>query len=124
MTTGVGARVRTVVDVDCAKRAGLVPAGTEGYVVEVRESPYETYIVSVERPQNASGLITLRPGEFEEVQDVPHSMKEVGPRCRCGHRRSAHEHYRLGSDCALCRCNRFRRDWLRALLHRFGEDRA
>lgn len=23
-------------------------------------------------------------------------------RCKCGHDRSAHEHYRKGSECALC----------------------
>jgi hypothetical protein len=29
--------------------------------------------------------------------------------CRCGHERAAHEHYRAGSDCALCAdCPRFR----------------
>jgi hypothetical protein len=29
--------------------------------------------------------------------------------CVCGHDRSAHEHYRAGTDCALCEsCNRFR----------------
>jgi endonuclease/exonuclease/phosphatase (EEP) superfamily protein YafD len=35
-------------------------------------------------------------------------------RCRCGHPRSAHEHYRRGSDCALCgpgTCPRYRRRW-------------
>jgi hypothetical protein len=29
--------------------------------------------------------------------------------CRCGHGRQAHEHYRRGSDCALCGCGRYRR---------------
>ncbi|WP_211770117.1 hypothetical protein [Kutzneria sp. CA-103260] len=28
--------------------------------------------------------------------------------CECGHARAAHEHYRPGSDCALCDCPRFR----------------
>jgi hypothetical protein len=29
--------------------------------------------------------------------------------CRCGHRRHAHEHYRSGTECALCPdCPRFR----------------
>lgn len=27
--------------------------------------------------------------------------------CRCGHDRSAHEHYRAGTDCGLCDCVRF-----------------
>jgi len=32
--------------------------------------------------------------------------------CRCGHPRDAHEHYRAGSECAVCGaavCARFRR---------------
>lgn len=29
--------------------------------------------------------------------------------CVCGHAQDAHEHYRPGSDCALCDCPRFRR---------------
>ncbi|WP_372735492.1 hypothetical protein [Nocardioides sp.] len=28
--------------------------------------------------------------------------------CRCGHLSVAHEHYRRGSDCALCDCAKFR----------------
>jgi hypothetical protein len=29
--------------------------------------------------------------------------------CRCGHERLAHEHYRAGTECALCPdCPRFR----------------
>ena len=39
-------------------------------------------------------------------------MGARGPRdpkpCRCGHQRQAHEHYRRGTDCALCPCQRFR----------------
>ena len=33
--------------------------------------------------------------------------------CHCGHSVAAHEHYRRGSDCAICgaeSCRRFRRD--------------
>lgn len=29
--------------------------------------------------------------------------------CGCGHPRAAHEHYKGGTDCALCPCARFRR---------------
>ncbi len=29
-------------------------------------------------------------------------------RCTCGHSHPAHEHYRRGSDCALCACASFR----------------
>ena len=28
--------------------------------------------------------------------------------CTCGHGHPAHEHYRRGSDCALCTCAAFR----------------
>ena len=28
--------------------------------------------------------------------------------CRCGHQARAHEHYRRGSDCALCECSRYK----------------
>jgi hypothetical protein len=27
--------------------------------------------------------------------------------CRCGHDHEAHEHYRPGTDCALCECKRW-----------------
>jgi hypothetical protein len=27
--------------------------------------------------------------------------------CSCGHATAAHEHYRRGTDCALCACDRF-----------------
>ncbi|KNA89727.1 hypothetical protein ABW18_18710 [Gordonia jacobaea] len=36
--------------------------------------------------------------------------------CRCGHPRAAHEHFRSGTDCAICgpeKCPRFRRAWSR-----------
>lgn len=35
--------------------------------------------------------------------------------CGCGHGRTAHEHYRRGTDCALCGCERYRRPLLRRL---------
>jgi hypothetical protein len=32
-----------------------------------------------------------------------------GPQpCRCGHAERAHEHYRSGTDCALCSCPKFK----------------
>lgn len=42
--------------------------------------------------------------------------------CRCGHRREVHEHYRRGTDCALCGvevCPKFRPQLgrLRGALH-------
>jgi hypothetical protein len=46
-------------------------------------------------------------------------------RCRCGHSRDVHEHYRPGTECALCatgslgkaplpQCARYRPTWRRA----------
>lgn len=35
--------------------------------------------------------------------------------CCCGCARAAHQHYRKGSDCTLCRCPRYRRAWLAAI---------
>jgi hypothetical protein len=45
------------------------------------------------------------PGPAEAGRPVP----TAGPLCSCGHGKQAHEHYRRGSDCALCGCARFRR---------------
>lgn len=36
---------------------------------------------------------------------VPPPLREV--RCMCGHIRLAHEHYRRGTDCGMCRCAEF-----------------
>jgi hypothetical protein len=41
----------------------------------------------------------------------------MGKLCTCGHGKRAHEHYRAGSDCALCTCVKFHRPppaWLRS----------
>jgi hypothetical protein len=40
---------------------------------------------------------------------------DTGRSCRCGHGKRAHEHYRAGSDCALCDCAKFRRPFLQRL---------
>jgi len=45
--------------------------------------------------------------------------RAAGPLCRCGHRKLAHEHYRTGTDCALCDCRKFRRalpGWLQRVF--------
>ena len=39
----------------------------------------------------------------------------TAPSCNCGHGRTAHEHYRRGSDCAFCSCAKYRRPLLRRL---------
>jgi hypothetical protein len=38
--------------------------------------------------------------------------------CRCGHRQDTHQHYRRGSDCALCSCPRWHAE--RAWQRRFS----
>ena len=42
--------------------------------------------------------------------------------CACGHARFPHEHYRRGSDCALCDCPRWRpvRGAVRELVRRWA----
>lgn len=38
-------------------------------------------------------------------------------RCRCGHFKNAHEHFREGLDCAWCVCPRYRRGgWFSRLI--------
>lgn len=32
-----------------------------------------------------------------------------GRKCRCGHGKKAHTHYRRGTDCSLCGCERYSR---------------
>lgn len=40
----------------------------------------------------------------------------AGPGCTCGHGKQAHDHYRRGTDCALCQCAKFSRPLLRRLF--------
>ena len=40
----------------------------------------------------------------------------AGQGCTCGHTRTAHQHYRRGTDCAVCNCGRYTRPVLRRLL--------
>jgi hypothetical protein len=44
------------------------------------------------------------PVHIEPHRPVP----QAGRICRCGHGKTAHEHYRGGADCALCSCPKFR----------------
>jgi hypothetical protein len=43
-------------------------------------------------------------------------VASTGRSCTCGHGKQTHEHYRAGSDCALCGCGRYRRPLRRMLL--------
>jgi hypothetical protein len=50
-----------------------------------------------------------------ETGAVPGSL---GKPCSCGHGKQAHQHYRAGSDCALCGCGRYSRPLLARLFSR------
>jgi hypothetical protein len=39
-----------------------------------------------------------------------------GRTCSCGHGKPAHQHYRRGTDCAMCSCARYTRPGLRRLV--------
>jgi hypothetical protein len=46
---------------------------------------------------------------------APDGRPSGGGSCACGHGRDAHEHFRVGSECSMCRsaqrrCLRFHRD--------------
>ena len=38
--------------------------------------------------------------------------------CSCGHGKQAHQHYRRGSDCAMCSCAKYSRPFLSRFLSR------
>jgi hypothetical protein len=40
------------------------------------------------------------------------SPAAMGKPCSCGHGKRAHEHYRRGSDCAMCSCAKYSRPFL------------
>ncbi|MCZ2829874.1 hypothetical protein O2W14_13605 [Modestobacter sp. VKM Ac-2986] len=44
------------------------------------------------------------------------ALQSLGRPCSCGHGKRTHEHYRAGSDCALCGCGSYRGP-LRRMLH-------
>lgn len=45
--------------------------------------------------------------------------------CKCGCPRDAHGHYRRGSDCSACGCDRYRRPgWLSRFLDRRRDARG
>jgi hypothetical protein len=44
--------------------------------------------------------------------------------CRCGHGAHAHEHYRRGSECALCACAGFRTTHASRLTRLLGRRRV
>jgi hypothetical protein len=59
--------------------------------------------LGVPRTTGGAAAPTTGPG----LAVVP--VAEDSATCVCGHQQAAHEHYRRGSDCALCDCPRFRK---------------
>jgi len=55
------------------------------------------------------GPVGALPPVLTAVPPLPAAVTADAATCVCGHRQEAHEHYRPGSDCALCDCPRFRR---------------
>ncbi|MGN8050887.1 hypothetical protein ACTJKO_14485 [Curtobacterium sp. 22159] len=50
------------------------------------------------------------PDDQDSLLVVDLALAADPPVCAvCGHAQDAHEHYRPGTDCALCDCPRFRR---------------
>lgn len=48
----------------------------------------------------------------------PLTPAEEAKACRCGHVALAHEHYRRGTDCAVCECTKFKRNERAGFLRR------
>jgi hypothetical protein len=62
---------------------------------------------------------TRRSTADVDVSAVPAlPTSSSGRTCSCGHEKQAHEHYRRGTDCAVCSCARYDRPLLRRLVPR------
>lgn len=48
----------------------------------------------------------------------PQSPAERAKACTCGHVQGTHEHYRRGTDCAVCDCMKYVRQGKRGLFRR------
>lgn len=51
---------------------------------------------------------------------APAAAVPTGRSCVCGHGRDAHEHYRKGTDCALCACTRYTSRFRSRFLPKFS----
>jgi hypothetical protein len=63
-------------------------------------------------------VVTVVPDRAATLQVAPPRALPAGKSCTCGHGKRVHEHYRRGTDCALCGCGRFRRPVLGRLMGR------
>jgi hypothetical protein len=73
----------------------------------------------IQRLGDGDGHGEHRRRGFQGVPVVPDAgPRDLGKACTCGHGKKAHEHYRRGTDCALCSCARFHRRLLDRLRFR------
>lgn len=63
-------------------------------------------LVLVPRPEGQPSAA----GHSPDAVHVPAAARATAGRtCSCGHAKLAHEHYRRGTDCAICSCARYSR---------------
>lgn len=62
-------------------------------------------------PRALSVALAQRPAPRPAAppEHPPGGPEAVVRPCRCGHDTRAHQHYRRGTDCALCPCAKFRK---------------
>jgi hypothetical protein len=62
-----------------------------------------------DRPDTDRPAIPRTSGRPEPAldRDRPELSARAQRPCRCGHQREAHRHYRNGTDCGTCGCERF-----------------
>jgi len=80
---------------------------------------------SLSLPHDRARGSTLRTTPAEFQRPGRHAMKRQRQpaRCWCGHDRDAHTHYRSGTECALCTCQRWAPPrWWRLRLFRLGRE--
>ena len=56
-------------------------------------------------PDEGVTSVAVRAPAAQRTAEIPVGRASTG--CRCAHVRLAHEHFRRGTDCALCDCVRF-----------------
>ena len=66
-----------------------------------------------------TGLVKVqKPAPAQVAAPTVHVPVTAGRTCVCGHAKQAHQHYRAGTDCALCACQRLKRSFAGRLFFR------
>jgi hypothetical protein len=60
------------------------------------------------RPDHVTPAVPHEPAIPRQRTESPSDASSDQPVCRCTHAASLHEHFRAGTDCALCRCGHYR----------------